>query len=215
MKSFLNLKHRNRHWHWFVYLIFALFFRGHTFQLLLSRANRKTPGRGGVWVVLMAILCKQSPSATPVKSNAVGIRNLTIQNPETFEIWTFKDYILNGPYFKGYSVSPNHSKTKHFCPDFKWFMTKLRLFVWILKYWAARFQVSFKFRPFANQPFYWIVGPEITCHMIICLCKREKEKKMKYMKTLNALLSTYPYVVCQCFQQVINQKGNPAVVAWR
>ena len=41
----------------------------------------------------------------------------------------------------------NHSKPRHFCLDFKWFLTKWRPFVQIFNRWASRFQI-----PFATQP---------------------------------------------------------------
>ena len=44
--------------------------------------------------------------------NTVGILNLTIPNPETFEIQILEGLISNGPVFKGlgfsYGFSPNH-----------------------------------------------------------------------------------------------------------
>ena len=71
--------------------------------------------------------------------------------------------ISNGPVFKwscfsnGYSYSPNHSKSGHFCLDFKWFLTKWRLFVHISNCWASGFQIPFKIRTVCNptsfQPF--------------------------------------------------------------
>ena len=43
----------------------------------------------------------------------------------------------------------------HFCPDFKWFLTKWRPFVWISNGWGSGFQVPFQiqasFGPFKIQ----------------------------------------------------------------
>ena len=48
-------------------------------------------------------------------------------NPETCEIQAFwrLDFKWSG-FSYGYSYSPNHSKLRHFCPDFKWFLATWR-----------------------------------------------------------------------------------------
>ena len=38
----------------------------------------------------------------------------------------------------------NHLKSGHFCPDFKWFLTKWQLFVRISNGWAFGFQMPFE-----------------------------------------------------------------------
>ena len=71
-----------------------------------------------------------------------------------------KDQISNGLVFKGlgysfsYSCGPNHSKSGHFCPDFKWFLTKWQPFVQISNSWASKFISHSKSRLFANQPHF-------------------------------------------------------------
>ena len=50
----------------------------------------------------------------------------------------------------GYSNSPNHSKTGHFCPNFKWFLTKWQPFVRISDGWASGFQIAFKIQTICN-----------------------------------------------------------------
>ena len=85
--------------------------------------------------------------------NTVEIWNLTIWKP-------VEGRISNSQVFKwsdfshGYSFSPNHSKTGHFWPDFKWFWTKWRTFVRISNGWASVFQISSKSGPFATQPLF-------------------------------------------------------------
>ena len=84
------------------------------------------------------------------------------------EIWKhlksglFEGPILNGLVLKGsgfslgYSYGPNYSKSWHFCPDFKWFLTKWRPFVmsWFQMVALPDFRSHSKSRPFANQPLY-------------------------------------------------------------
>ena len=103
----------------------------------------------------------------------VGIWNPNIWNPETLKSGLFDGQILNGPVFIwlgfrfGHSFGPNHSKSGHFCPDFKcfWqdgghlpgfqmFLTKWRPFVWISNVWAYRFHFPFPSGPFATQPLF-------------------------------------------------------------
>ena len=103
--------------------------------------------KGWVWVFFFGVMV--FPLRTMTKW---GIRNRTIQNPETLEIRTFKNIFWMVHLSQAIALDttiqkPVHSTCKHFCPDFKWFMTKLWLFVWILKCWAARFQVFFKIEP--------------------------------------------------------------------
>ena len=49
---------------------------------------------------------------------------------------------------------PDHSKSRHYCPDFKWFLTKWRPFVRISNGWASGYQIPFKiwtiFHPTSN-----------------------------------------------------------------
>ena len=49
----------------------------------------------------------------------------------------------------------DHLKSRWFCPDFNWFLTKWWPFVWISNGWASRFQILSKSRPFATQPLFW------------------------------------------------------------
>ena len=45
---------------------------------------------------------------------------------------------------------PDHSKSRRFCPDFKWFLTKWRQFVRISNGWALGFQMPFKIQTICN-----------------------------------------------------------------
>ena len=45
---------------------------------------------------------------------------------------------------------PEPSKSRHFCTDFKWFLTKWRPFVWISNGWAFRFQMPFQIQTICN-----------------------------------------------------------------
>ena len=45
---------------------------------------------------------------------------------------------------------PDHLKSRHFCKDFKWFLTKWPLFVRILKGWVSGFQILFKIQTICN-----------------------------------------------------------------
>ena len=46
---------------------------------------------------------------------------------------------------------PCHWKSRLFCPNFKWFLTKWQPFVWISNGWASRFQIPFKIPTICNQ----------------------------------------------------------------
>ena len=73
-----------------------------------------------------------------------GDLNLTILNPETFEIRTFArlDFKwLDLSYDSSYSS--NHSISRLFCPDFKWFLIKWQIFVQISNGWTSGFQITF------------------------------------------------------------------------
>ena len=78
-----------------------------------------------------------------------GIWNLTIQNLETFEIWTFSWSDFKGSGFS-YCYGPNHSKSGHFCPD----MTKWWPFIQIQMVVLLDFRSRLKSGPFANQPLF-------------------------------------------------------------
>ena len=49
---------------------------------------------------------------------------------------------------------PDHLKSKHFCPDFKCFLTKWGPFVWISNGWAPRFQIPFEIQTICNPTSY-------------------------------------------------------------
>ena len=86
----------------------------------------------------------------------VRIWNPTIWNPETllkvgFQMVQFSNGRASA--LVSFSFSLNHSKAKpsvSFCPDFKWFLTKWQLFVWISNGWASRFQVPFEIQTICN-----------------------------------------------------------------
>ena len=44
----------------------------------------------------------------------------------------------------------DQSKFKHFCPDFKWFLTKWLTFIRISNCWASRFQIPFEIQTIRN-----------------------------------------------------------------
>ena len=70
----------------------------------------------------------------------------------------FENQISNGLVFKrsGLSYGPNHLKSEHFCPDFKWLLAKWWPFVRISDGWAGllNFRSHSKSEPFANQPLF-------------------------------------------------------------
>ena len=86
----------------------------------------------------------------------VGIWNLTIQNPEIFDIPTFwrsdfkwSSFQMVGALAMAITLvptikNPDHSKSGHFCLDFNWLLTKKRPFARISNGWASRFQIPFK-----------------------------------------------------------------------
>ena len=45
---------------------------------------------------------------------------------------------------------PDHSKSGHFCPNYKWFATRWQPFVPISNGWASRFQISFEIQTYPN-----------------------------------------------------------------
>ena len=51
----------------------------------------------------------------------------------------------------------DHSKSGHFCSDFKRFLTKLQPFIWISNPWVSGFQISFQIhticKPTSFRPF--------------------------------------------------------------
>ena len=77
---------------------------------------------------------------------------------QTFEIRTFgrSDFKWLG-FSYGFSHSSYHSKSGHFCPDFKWTLTKRRPFVRISNGRASRFQGAFKIQtsPDFRTWLYW------------------------------------------------------------
>ena len=53
---------------------------------------------------------------------------------------------------------PDHSKFGRFCPDFKWFLTKLRPFVQISTGWASGWISDFISNPDHLQPdLFWTI----------------------------------------------------------
>ena len=49
----------------------------------------------------------------------------------------------------------DHLKSRHSCPDFKWFLTKWPSLVWISNVWASRFQMAFKIQSICNSTSFW------------------------------------------------------------
>ena len=50
---------------------------------------------------------------------------------------------------------PDHLKSRHFCPDFKWFLTKWLPFVRISNGWAFEFQNQFEIQTICNPTSLW------------------------------------------------------------
>ena len=84
----------------------------------------------------------------------VGIWNLINWNQKN--IWNIEDQILNGPFSMSWAIyGPNHSKSGHFCADFKWFLTKSGAFVRFQRVGLLDFRSHSKSRPLANQPLFY------------------------------------------------------------
>ena len=47
---------------------------------------------------------------------------------------------------------PDQSKSGHFCPDFKWFLTKWCPVVWISNNWVSRFQIPLEIPTIGSNP---------------------------------------------------------------
>ena len=78
---------------------------------------------------------------------------------ETFEIRTFRRSDFK---WSGFSYSPNNSKSRRFCPDFKWFLTKWQSFVMISNGWASWFQILFEIQTIFNPTFFWPLKIQIS-----------------------------------------------------
>ena len=50
---------------------------------------------------------------------------------------------------------PVHLKSGHFCPNFKWFLTKSQPFVQISNGWASGFQIPFEIQTICKPTSFW------------------------------------------------------------
>ena len=76
-------------------------------------------------------------------SHATGLKS------DNSKYGLFEGWISNGRAL-ALGFNPNHSKTEHFCPDFIWFLTKWRPFVWISNGWGSGFQIRFQILTICN-----------------------------------------------------------------
>ena len=110
---------------------------GNTSYNLEQKHNIKSPEKS---------FKKSSSQNVDYWGNIVGIWNQTVQNPETFEIWTLWMFFFKWFGFAKYRAKAlvptiqktDHCKSGHFCSDFKWFRTKW-LFVQISNGLASGF----------------------------------------------------------------------------
>ena len=96
------------------------------------------------------------PVSWVLQDNTVGIWNTTIWTLCFLQVRFKLVWFSNGQALAMAIATvptiwkPDLSKPRHICPDFKWFLTKWRPFVWISNGCVSHS----KSRPFANQPFF-------------------------------------------------------------